>query len=182
MKIVRAAMLLMGGFTAAANSVAAPPTQNVNVVNTPLPVTIDNASSEVTVNNSASNPVPVTVQNQTIGSPRHQFVGFTAATYNGGQGIVTYTNTCNEEFSGSRMCTYGEFYTTSQFPTLDANAIAWIWPWDNKTSSVAPNNRDCSVWISTLASESGAVIRGDGRATIAPCSSTLPIACCAPVP
>lgn len=181
MKAPRIALSLTLGFAAIA-TVAAPPTQNVNVVNTPLLITVENPSSEVTVNNDATNPVPVTVQNQTAGPAKYQFVGFTAATYDGGQGIVTYTNTCNGEFLGSRMCTYGEFYTTSPFPDLDANAIAWIWPWDNKTSSTAPNNRDCSVWISTLASESGAVIRGDGRATTAPCSSTLPIACCAPAP
>ena len=157
-----------------------PPPQDVNVINTPN-VTVTNPQTSVTVDNTASNPVPVTVQNQTTGCPQYQFVGFTTSTYNGSQGILTYTNTCNQEFPGSRMCTYGEFYTTSPFPSVDANTIAWIWPWDNKTSRGFINN-DCSAWISTLSSESGAVIRGDGAATTELCSSTLPIACCAPVP
>ncbi|MGD2076277.1 MAG: hypothetical protein PVG38_15365, partial [Gammaproteobacteria bacterium] len=82
MKAPRIALSLTLGFAAIA-TVAAPPTQNVNVVNTPLLITVENPSSEVTVNNDATNPVPVTVQNQTAGPAKYQFVGFTAATYDG---------------------------------------------------------------------------------------------------
>jgi hypothetical protein len=174
-----------------ANVDAAPskPPQDVNVINTPnvtvtnpqTSVTVTNPQTSVTVDNTASNPIPVTVQNQTTGGcPQYQFVGFTTSTHNGGQGIPTLTNACNQEFPGSRMCTYGEFYSTSPFPSVDATTLAWIWPWDNKTSRRTVVDTDCSAWTSALSSQSGAVVRGDGAGTTELCSSTLPVACCAP--
>ena len=73
-------LILAVGFianiSAAPNPKPPPDPQDVNVVNTPS-VTVTNPQTSVTVDNTAGNPVPVTVQNQSNGSPESQFIGFT---------------------------------------------------------------------------------------------------------
>jgi hypothetical protein len=102
-----------------------PDPQDVNVVNTPS-VTVTNPQTSVTVDNTDGNPVPVTVQNQSNGSPASQFVGFTTTTFDGGQGIITYTNACQQEYPGSWMCSSEEFINSKIYPA--SAGTAWIKP------------------------------------------------------
>jgi hypothetical protein len=139
------------------NGYAEPPTRNVNVVNTPLPVTFDaaaplavevqnpqtsvtvdngsgnpvpvelqNPQTTVTINNTDTNPVPVTVQNHSTGPSQPQFVGFSSATFDGGQGVITYTAACQQAFPGSHMCTSAEFLNTASYPSV--SGTGWIRP------------------------------------------------------
>jgi hypothetical protein len=73
MRELRLALPLVLGLGVALNTVAAPPIPDVNIINTPLPVTVEtttplevtvqNQQTSVTVDNTADNPVPVELQN-----------------------------------------------------------------------------------------------------------------------
>ena len=59
-------------------------------------------------------------------SGESQFAGFTTATFDGGQGVVTYTNACDLDYSGSHMCTSEEFLNSKTFPATSGDG--WIRP------------------------------------------------------
>jgi hypothetical protein len=56
-----------------------------------------------------------------------QLVGFTSATFDGGQGVFTYTAACQAEFPGSRFCTSEEVLNTVSVP-LGLSGDAWVRP------------------------------------------------------
>jgi hypothetical protein len=126
---------------------------NVNVINTPLPVTGDvnatvsgavtanvsgdvnvtNDELEVFITNDGSNPVPVTVNDgiACTGSSVYQFVGFTKASTNGAAGgYRQMLRLCQDEFgSSSRMCTDIEVFQSPQItaePPDDVSANGWV--------------------------------------------------------
>jgi len=196
------ALILVAGITANVYAVPdkpPPEPQDVNVVNTPN-VTVTNPQTSVTVDNAAGNPVPVTVQNQSSGCSESQFVGFTTDTFNGGQGVVTYTNSCQVDYPGSHMCTSEEFLNSSSYPAT--SGYAWIKPTytpvilsyggtslytivqdisgvSRITSSQASQvGIACSGWNLSTGGR-GLRVDGMGRFDIQPCDELQSIACCA---
>ena len=176
------ALLLTAGMTA--NVYAAP----------------DKGPQDVNVINDATNPVPVTVQNQSGGCSESQFVGFTTEAFDGGQGVVTYTNACNSTFPGSHMCTSEEFLNTINFPAGISSSKGWIRPvfqplvWSRTSSDLLialdasgiksdPQDLTCKGWGGNLGG-TGLRVTGKGIFHTGNCITTSPspVACCAPAP
>jgi len=83
---------------------AEPPVKNVNVVNTPLQVEVQNGSSN-----------------------DYRFTGFSAGTINGGQGMLMMHAECQADFGPlARMCVGPEFWLS---PNATApGSLAWLHP------------------------------------------------------
>ncbi len=190
-----------------ANVYAAPDKQpqDVNVVNTPLPVTVDTATplpvtvqnpqTSVTIDNSEVNPVPVTVQNQASCNSGPQYVGFSSATFDGGQGVVTYTGACQQSFPGSHMCTSEEFLNTTAYPAVSGSG--WIRPvyvpvtvTGGASTSTITESADmsgkidegtsglaCRGWNTTQGAN-GLTVDAAGRFQTQNCSTINAVACC----
>ena len=190
----------------AANTYAAKPPppgpQDVNVVNTPN-VTVTNPQTSVTIDNGSGNPVPVNVQNQIGTSTQSQFVGFTTAPFNGGQGVVTYTNACQQDYPGSWMCTSKEFLESKTYPATTGDG--WIRPTFVPISAATGNNTDlfavhdmsgeihvgtnavssglaCSGWQATQQPWIGLVVEASGGFNRHFCDTTRSVACCSSAP
>jgi hypothetical protein len=150
-----------------------PDVQDVHVTNTPLAVTL--------------NATPLA---------RYQFVGFSTSTFDGGQGVRTYTEACQADFSSSaRMCTSEEVLNTVQWPAVPDSARGWVRPSYQPTSfsfldasGVGPQGRangelTCGGWSFSASTLYGLAVSGDGR-FVTPglndsCDVARPIACCA---
>ncbi len=134
-------------------------------------------------------PLVPTATNAQINVP-HVFLGFTTATFDGGQGIFTYHAACAAEFPNSRMCTSQEILTSPTTPTGLAGD-AWVQP------SFVPGVQSadacgvessssvfftCRGW-SFSASGSGLTVDASGRfggVGVAICDVARSISCCGP--
>ena len=193
----------------AVNTNAKPPTNppaeplDVNVVNTPN-VTVTNPQTTVTVDNTT--PIPVDVQNQSSGCTESQFVGFTTATFNGGQGVVTYTNACQQDYPGSWMCSSKEFLESKAYPSVTGDG--WIKPTfvppvslalGNGTTVVpnyfivqdmsgyissanSPRGLSCGGWGEASGIDFGLVVDALGKFVRHFCNTTHSVACCSSAP
>ena len=113
-------MVGFGLFTTFANAV--PPNKDVNVINTP----------DVNVVNTESNPVPVTVTNDSsLSSSEYRFVGVTTEKFDGTFGINGAQVACKNQFGdGARMCTDAEVYNTPNLQeVLDASMPIYTKAW-----------------------------------------------------
>lgn len=132
-------------------------------------------------------------------SARIQFVGFTAASFDGGQGIRTYTEACQAAFTASaRMCTSVDVLDTVAWPTVPSATRGWVRPvyqpvaggvFDASgvlAASLSSGSLSCGGWSFATATAHGLTVSGDGRfATpgfVDACDTARPITCCAPVP
>lgn len=124
----------------------------VEVVNFPNP---QNVAGTVNVGNL---PViqQVAGQVEVINLPtpaRFQLVGFSSASYDGYQGILTYTLACQADFPDSRMCTSAEIMQSTNIPPApvvqdpgpplpqDAPVSAWVIPVIAETTEIgSPEN------------------------------------------
>jgi hypothetical protein len=109
-----------------------PPTFDVNVVNTPLPVTGDvtaTVTGDVNVINEEADAVPVKIVDDGTGShdSRIQLVGFSSGKATGLAGRLAMDRVCRQDFPGSRMCR-----TAEALATVDRSELAagdgWIDP------------------------------------------------------
>lgn len=158
---------------------------------TPIPVTLNSTDNmSVTVGNDGTSPIPVIVQN-TI-AERSEFVGFSAGTFNGAQGIVTYTHACRQSFAGSHMCTSAEFINTRNFPATTGSG--WIHPtyaaiyptggtspstrWHDVSGRGEGNNMACNAWSSIFQGQAGLTVDAAGRFGALGCSNVTAVACC----
>jgi len=123
-------------------------------------------------------------------SGAREYVGNTLDTFNGGRGVATYTNACNAEYEGSRMCTSEEFLNTGAFPEI--LGAAWIRPTfvpvaDTSTSSQpvaldmsgqsgSVGSLSCDGWNSN--SGYGLLVDLGGRFRVSVCSTVYAVACC----
>ena len=140
------------------------------------------------------------------GVPETQFVGFTTDTFNGGQGVVTYTNACQQDYPGSWMCSSKEFLESKAYPSTTGDG--WIKPTfvpisldiGNETITVpnyfvvqdmsgliiADKNSTtgiaCSGWRAADESGDGLAVDALGRFTVFGCNTTHSVACCSSVP
>lgn len=128
-------------------------------------------------------------------SPRYELVGFTTATFKGGDGVLEYTSACHAEFSNSRMCTSKEVLETVNVPTLSGEA--WVRPVfvvlpRGTTNSViadvsgaftpssgSTGSMSCDAWR-RLTAESGLMVESNGAFDLRNCNDFRSIACCAP--
>ena len=119
-----------------------------------------------------------------VNAQQIQLVGFTSTTSNGNLGgTFGATQTCQSEpFEGSRMCTTLEVLDTVVIPVALAGE-AWVRPVSNGLGDVSGISSvpSCSFWSSI--GGSGLAVTAKGAVVVRVCTtSTLSIACCAPVP
>jgi hypothetical protein len=136
-------------------------------------------STPVTVVNDAASPVPVTVQS--LDAP--QFVGFTIATFDGAQGMATYTNACNQDYAGSYMCTSEEFLNSSTYPATSGGG--WIRPTYVPSAATqdmsGASAKACGGWsVSGNASfpRDGLYVDFSGKFSGSTCHTVKAVACC----
>jgi len=176
-------------------SATAQPTKQVEVTNFPDPQTV---TGTVEVTNDATNPVVVVgeveVTNLPAASapPRFQLVGFSTTPRTGDAGVLGMTLECQNDFSGSRMCTSIEAMETVNVPS-GLSGDAWIRPVFQPSgvlnaldasgvSSGGATNLTCQGWsFSTVLG--GMVVNANGSfASDRGCDFARPVACCALVP
>lgn len=130
---------------------------------------------------------PATAQ---INGP-HVFLGFTSATFQGDQGVLTYHGACAAEFPNSRMCTSIEILQTPESPT-GLSGTAWVQPTFQPTGttsavdasgvSTSSQSGTCAGWRTNTGY--GLIVDSDGRfqagTTPTLCSDFRSIACCGP--
>ncbi len=174
-------------------SATAQPTKQVEVTNFPDPQTVTGA---VEVTNDATNPVVVVgeveVTNLPAASapPRFQLVGFSTTPRKGGAGVLGMTLECQNDFSGSRMCTSIEAMETVNVPS-GLSGDAWIRPVFQPSvdspadASGVPGRVDhlsCAGWTASTTGTIGLGVNSNGSFTTRQCVVARPVACCALVP
>lgn len=185
---------------------ARPAPRRVIVTNFPDP---QNVSGAVEVTNlPAVQDVRVVNAPPPSTSARFQLVGFTSATFTGGQGVLGFTRACQQEFPGSRMCSSTEVMETTTVPS-GLSGEAWVRPTlissgdirvslpdsggaaDAAGISGSPETLSCDGWRNDLfpvGGTGGLVIDAAGRFYVAGrpgtmnCAGPRAVACCAPVP
>ncbi len=118
-----------------------------------------------------------------------QFVGFTDAIFDGGQGVITYTNACSQEIPGSYMCTSAEVINTKAHPSALSSAMGWVKPTfmpftagpytyflDISGLTTAGSNA-CSGWRRT-GGNTGLTVDNKGRFDSRSCNTLQSVACC----
>ena len=121
-------------------------------------------------------------------SATFELVGFTAATFNGDEGVLGFTLACQAEFTGSRMCDSLEVMHTVNVPTLSGEA--WVRP----VPLGGPSNKDISGASNTSSGEAltclgwsradnfaGLTADANGSFVSSSCTNFHSVACCAPV-
>ena len=163
------------------SAVAASPSREVQVTNFPSPQFVE-GSVEVTNFPEPSSPA------------RFQLVGFTTATFTGGEGVLGFTLACQAEFPGSRMCSSVEVMGTTVVPA-SLTGEAWVRPvmvpfalasggahvLDAAGIVGSPSQIGCDGWR-TGTGNTGLSIYADGRFTRLACYTPRAVTCCAPVP
>jgi len=161
------------------------------------PVTVTNFPDPQTVTGS----VEVTnLPDLGGGCSPFQLVGFTTATFTGGQGVLGFTTACQAEFPGSRMCTSVEVMETTTLPSGLPAGEAWVRPVtpvglpgavvDASGSEANADALSCGGWSQSTSGTNGLVVDGSGRfrsTTRSPtgmegCHVARAVACCAPTP
>ena len=158
-KIIQLLFLML----AASNTWAAPPAKDVNVVNTPT-VTVTNPQTSVTVDNSAGNPVPVTIQGGVSVAPDPQFVGFSSDSVLGDVGLAGMHGACALTYgAGARMCFDVEAFKTPNLQPVPSVPSGWIQP-SNQMEWLQINDINqitCGRWTTRSGSFNGFVLSGE---------------------
>lgn len=120
---------------------------------------------------------PMNMQSSSVS----EFIGFTTATFDGAQGVATYTGACGVDYAGSHMCTSEEFLNSKTFPATSGNG--WIRPTYVPAGS---NIRDmsgadafaCGGWSATGVAFDGLYVDFSGRFSLSTCTTVRAVACC----
>lgn len=162
-------------------------------------ITVTNPQTSVTVDNNNTNPVPVSVQGGSLATTKPQFIGFSTASLNGGQGVISYTNACQQDFADSHMCNSEEFLNTTSYPIV--SGAGWIKPvfvpMVASTGSsgvfnayhdasgyvhISPSGSNygmtCNGWGSEETGRRGLFVDSNGRFNVAACNEGHSVACC----
>ncbi|MGO9315506.1 MAG: hypothetical protein ACLQBD_04465 [Syntrophobacteraceae bacterium] len=156
----------------------------------------------VTVVNPTTSPVPVAVT-------EYHFVGSSGSTMASGGGPLAMSGACSSYGTEARMCTVDEFFSSATL-TMVGTGSTYLWASPSihdcvYNSSVGatqcyeqglnelvtndPNYISCAGWklpgpSGVYGVTYGTVVYTDGAAlslaAVAPCSTSLPVACCAP--
>ncbi|MCP4005687.1 MAG: collagen-like protein [bacterium] len=125
-----------------------------------------------------------------VAEGQFQFVGFSTTTYQGGDGVLSFTAGCQEMFPSSRICTSPEVISTVQVPILP-DAAAWVLPSfiasgsgtaDASGREIRPHQGSCVGWVSSSSSDNGLIVFPRGSFGIGGCNEPRPVACCAVTP
>jgi hypothetical protein len=122
-----------------------------------------------------------------------QFVGRTTDTFNGAQGMLTFTQACQADFGpGHRMCTSEEILNTVDLPTL-AGGPSWVRPvfapvaggvgFIVDMSGVGENSQallSCQGWNDANSAYRGVTVDAGGSFELLGCNGGRTIACCGP--
>ncbi len=128
----------------------------------------------------------------------HELAGFSTSTFDGGQGVFTYTLACQSDFgSTARMCDSVEVLRTTNVPS-GLTGDAWVRPHfspfgsgsstgralDASGRADTPLDLSCDGWLGPTRDPgaSGFKIDATGSFDTAPCGDTLAVACCVPIP
>ena len=126
-----------------------------------------------------------------------QFVGNSATSLDGSNGIRTMTELCQVTYAGSRMCSTEEYAKTITFPTMGSASSAWVRPSKVITASLSNDYEasdffagagntsvkglNCSGWSNNnggSSEDSGLVVNEKGAFGQSRCNATLPVSCC----
>ncbi len=123
-----------------------------------------------------------------------QLVGFTAATFTGGQGVLGFSRACQVEFLGSRMCTSTEVMETTTIPS-GLTGEAWVRPSFSPVASGVDRTAldasgvsndfqlfSCRGWNASDVSSFGLGVNATGGFRLLTCITPQAVACCAPLP
>lgn len=121
--------------------------------------------------------------------PGFHLVGFTTATFTGGEGVLGFTHACQQQFPNTRMCTSREVMATTGLP-VGLTGQAWVRPSfsPNGIQSVDASGIEgdsqsltCRGW-SNPSTQSGLLVDDAGRFSAGECGSAHAVACCAYAP
>ena len=134
---------------------AEPPVKDVNIVNMPLQVEVQNGSS----------------------SNDYQFIGFSTDPIDGGQGMISMHGLCQADFGAlARTCIGKEFWLS---PNATApGSDAWVHP---SPDFFEVNQDSCINWTSNNMGNDGTVVSTAGKPSSATCNTPSPVTCCAPL-
>ena len=127
---------------------------------------------------------------------QYQLVGFSQQGGPGATGVLQLTSYCQASYPASRICTTEEVVKTVTFPAVTSSPSnpgpsAWVAPTAiaGRGSSVGfdittghqtnTQGLTCGGWSST--GLTGLTVNDRGQFFVSPCSSSLKVACCAPV-
>lgn len=127
-----------------------------------------------------------------------ELVGFTTATFTGGEGLFGYTLACQAEFPRSRMCRSVEVTNTVNVPS-GMTGSAWVRPvfYDHFVSGGGQSNSlveisgvggarsayafNCELWATNVGNTAGLSVSSLGRLDRTTCDTPLAVACCGEV-
>lgn len=182
--------------TLSLEALAEPPPRRVVVTNFPNP---QNVAGAVEVTNLPAVQDVNVVNTPPSGSARFQLVGFTAAQFNGAQGVLGFTLACQQEFPRSRMCSSLEILETTTVPS-GLVGDAWVRPspeglggaWSDVSGAgpASPADLTCRGWslATPMTQPGGLVVDAAGRFSVGTyptgpyCDTPHSVACCALVP
>jgi hypothetical protein len=126
----------------------------------------------------------------------HELAGFSTSTFDGGQGVFTYTLACQSDFgSTARMCDSLEVIRTTNVPS-GLGGVAWVRPHfvsitessgyryalDVSGMTDGGTRLTCNGWAYSTGSV-GLVVGGlGGFFSNQACQDLNPVACCVPIP
>lgn len=148
--------------------------QAVKVVNFPNPQRVAGTVNVGNLPETLNVAGTVSVDNFPSPSTRFTLVGFTAATFRGDGGVFGFTQACQTEFAGSRMCTLEEALRTVDLPDLSIGTDnAWT---DRGSVSIS---HTCDGWTKDAGSYRGLTVTKTGGYPTRMCNDALSVACCA---
>jgi hypothetical protein len=146
--------------------------KQIEVINDPLVVEVTNLPPVQDVTGT----VEVTNLPTPMAAARYQLVGFTSLTFDGGQGIRTYTQACQSDFTlAARMCTSEEVLNTIHWPNVPAATRGWVRPVyqsatasevvdaSGRAGSVGSGALSCGGWGFASNTRHALAVSGDGR-------------------
>ncbi len=108
-------------------------------------------------------------------------LGFSTETFAGNRGILNMTRACQEQFSGSRVCTAGEILRSINIPASPAPGFVWV---QSATTFSTAGISDCGGWTSNAATDRAwAIELGPDHGCYGgfhprSCDQQLAVACC----
>jgi hypothetical protein len=119
-----------------------------------------------------------------------QFVGRSTDTFNGSQGVLTYSAACQADFGpGHRMCTSEEILNTVELPALTGGP-SWVRPTFAPVgglalvvdmSGVGENSTallSCQGWNDANSAFKGVTVDAGGSFELLGCNGSRTVACC----
>ena len=118
---------------------------------------------------------------------RFRLVGFSTASFDGGEGLLGFARACEAEFPGSRMCNTTEVAESTNVPD-GLTGPAWV-NLDRgsavEQSMISDLCRAAALqgrWSTADSNFGGVVVNASGHVSTGNCNEFRSVACCAPAP